>query len=116
MATSSYRETSNEPLDPLVDQIARLEGLPEDRRVAGPAVWIERVAGDHADSRPPESRVQTLSVVAGHRVEHQQGLAFRASFGLGMLHEHLRNAALTWRAVDEEFAISPRCGWFGVSA
>src|SRR5713101_3711645 len=81
---------------------AWLEGLPEDGGVAGPPVRVEGVAGDHADPRPPESRVETLRVVAGHRVQHQQGLAFRPSLRLGLLHEQLRDAALACRAVDEE--------------
>ena len=54
-----------------------LERLPEDGRVARPPVWIEGVAGDHTDPRPPESRVQTLGVAAGHRVQHDQRLVLR---------------------------------------
>src|SRR5260370_39600870 len=80
---------------------ACLDGFPEDGGVARPPVWVEGEAGDHTDSRPAETRVEALRVIAGHRVENQQGLTFRPSFRLGLLHEQLRDAALAGRAVDE---------------
>jgi aminoglycoside phosphotransferase (APT) family kinase protein len=79
-----------------------LKRLPEHGCVAGPTVRVEGVAGNHADPRPPEAEVETLGVVARHRVQHKQGLARRKRFRLRVLHETLRDAALACGAVDEE--------------
>ena len=93
-----------------------LEHLVEDRRRARPPVRVQRVAGDHADGRPSESRVEPLGAVAGDGVEHEQRPALGSRLGLGTLHQALRDAAPARRPGTRSFAISARCGWFGGNA
>ena len=84
------------------DRRAALERLPEVGRVAGPAVGVEREAGDDADLGPAHSRVEARSVALGHGVQHEQGLPLGPCLGLGALHQPLGDAAPARRAVHEE--------------
>src|SRR5207245_1668927 len=67
-----------------------LDRLPENGRVAHPAIRIERIAGDYANGVPADSLVEARCVASRHGVEDEQRLSLGARLPLELLHQPMR--------------------------
>src|SRR5258707_10934197 len=79
-----------------------IQPLPQDRRVAEPAIRKQRIVRNKAGLRPARTQIEAMAVFTRHGIEHQKPAAAPAGLFLRLRHQGGADAVAAKRAMHQE--------------